>query len=272
MAKTMLNTVDKAGQVLTLFSVERPEWGVSEVAEVMNFPKSSTSVLLSTLAEQGLLRRTRARRYRLGWRVMALSHILLETTEFRAEARRAMEYLVSRFSELVHLAALENGRVIYVDKLQGTRAVQVAITGVGVTLPAHGSGVGKVLLAYRPWEEVVQILDEQGMPALTPNTITTLEGLQRELDTVRRQGFAYDLEETKLELRCVAAPIRDHSREVVAALSFSVPAYRFEAGKERYRTAIIEAAQTVSRNIGYFGPAPIDQRKGSRITSGTGSR
>lgn len=269
MSRTTLNTVGKAGQVFTLFTLERPEWGVGEVSETLNFPKSSTSVLLSTLAELGLLRRTSSRRYRLGWRIMALSHILLETTEFRAEARRAMEYLVSRFGELVHLAAFEHGRVIYVDKIQGTRAVQVAITAVGVTLPAHGSGVGKILLADRPWEDVTRILEEQGMPALTPNTLTTPEDLREELEAVRTQGFAYDLEETTLDLCCVAAPIRDHTGEVVAALSFSVPKYRFEPGRERYRAAILEAARTVSRNIGYFGRVRSTREKGPRATSGT---
>ncbi len=253
----MLQTVDKAGRVLTLFSLERPEWGVSEVSQELEFPKSSTSVLMSTLADQGLLRRTPVRRYRLGWRVMALSQILLETTDFRHEARRAMEYLVSRFGELVHLAALENDRVIYVDKIQGTRAVQVAVTGVGVTLQAHGSGVGKALLAYRPWEEVVEFLETQGLPRLTANTITTLEGFRRELATVRERGYAYDLEETVLDLRCVAAPIMDHTGEVVAAMSVSVPAYRFEQGEERYRVAIVEAARTVSENIGYVGYARV---------------
>lgn len=253
----MLQTVDKAGQVLTLFSLERSEWGVSEVAQALEFPKSSTSVLMSTLADQGLLRRTRTRRYRLGWRVMALSQILLETTDFRTEARRVMEYLVSRFGELVHLAALENDRAIYVDKVQGTRAVQVAVTRVGATLPAHGSGVGKVLLAHRPWEEVVELLKKQGLPRLTTNTIATLEGLRSELDTVRSRGYAYDLEETVLDLRCVAAPIRDHTGEVVAAISFSVPAYRFDQGEERYRAAIVEAARTVSENIGHARYASV---------------
>ncbi len=253
----MLQTVDKAGRVLTLFSLERPEWGVSEVSQELEFPKSSTSVLMSTLADQGLLRRTLARRYRLGWRVMALSQILLETTDFRNEARRAMEYLVSRFGELVHLAALENDRVIYVDKIQGTRSVQVAVTGVGGTLPAHGSGVGKVLLAHRPWEEMVRLLKKQGLPRLTSNTITTLDGLRNELEIVRKQGYAYDREETVLDLRCVAAPIRNHTGEVVAAMSFSVPAYRFEQGEERYRVAIVEAARVVSENIGHVGYARV---------------
>ena len=248
-----MQTVYKAGQVLNLFSVERPEWGVSEVSEVLAFPKSSTSELMSALAEQGLLRRTGSRRYKLGWRVMAMSQILLQTTEFRAEARRGMESLVSRFGETVHLAAMERGQVIYVDKLQGTKAVQIAVTTVGNKFSAHASGVGKVLLAYRPWEEVVGILEREGMAPLTPNTITTQEEFQEELEGVRKRGFAYDIEEGLPEIRCVAAPIRDHTGEVVASMSFTVPAYRFASSEEKYRRALLQSVEEVSRNLGYTG-------------------
>ncbi len=247
----MLQTVRKAAEVLNLFSVDHPEWGISELAKTLSFPKSSTSALVSTLAEDGFLRRTSTGRYKLGWQVMALSQILLSTTDFRREARPVMESLIARFGETVHLAALEQGQIIYVDKLQGTRAVQVSATGVGHRLPAHCSGVGKVILAHRPWEEVLQILTSKGMPKLTVNTITTPEALKQELEQVRAQGFAYDLEEAVEELCCVAAPIRDHTGEVVAAMSLSVPTYRFQYAKDQYRLAIVSATRQISENLGH---------------------
>lgn len=257
-----MQTVYKAGQVLNLFSVERPEWGVSEAAQELGFPKSSTSGLMSALAEQGLLQRTGERRYKLGWQIMAMSRVLLETTEFRSEARRAMERLVSLFGETVHLAALERGQVIYVDKLQGTRAVLVAVTVVGGKFPAHATGVGKAILAHRPWAEVVEVLEREGMPALTTNTITTLEGFREEMERVRRRGYAYDIEEAVPELCCVAAPIRTYTGEVVASMSLSVPAYRFSASEEKYRTVLCEKAREVSRNLGYAGK----KQRSSRTT------
>lgn len=248
-----MQTVQKVGRILNLFSVEKPEWGVSEVAAVLGLPKSSVSAMMSSLAEQGLLQRTGDRRYRLGWGIMAMSRVLLETTRFRDEARRGMEYLVSLFGETVHLATLERGQVLYVDKMQGTRAIQVAVTAVGGKFSAHASGVGKAILAYRPWEEVVEILEREGMPARTPNTITTLEEFREELERVRRQGYAHDIEEGMLELCCVAAPIRDHTGEVVASMSLSVPAYRFWQSEEKYRNTLIGTVRKVSENLGYAG-------------------
>ncbi|MCA3761435.1 MAG: IclR family transcriptional regulator [Cutibacterium sp.] len=248
-----VQTIQKAGRILNLFSVEKPEWGVSEVAAVLGLPKSSVSAMMSSLAEQGLLRRTGDRGYRLGWGIMAMSRVLLETTRFRDEARRGMEYLVSLFGETVHLATLERGQVLYVDKMQGTRAIQVAVTAVGGKFSAHASGVGKAILAYRPWEEVVEILEREGMPARTPNTITTLEEFREELERVRRQGYAHDIEEGMLELCCVAAPIRDHTGEVVASMSLSVPTYRFWQSEEKYRNTLIGTVRKVSENLGYAG-------------------
>ncbi|WP_135256832.1 IclR family transcriptional regulator [Thermus caldilimi] len=249
----MLGTVQKVGEVLELFTRERPEWGVSEAAKALGIPKSSAHSLLATLAQIGFLKRTREGRYRLGWRILALSQVLLSTSSWRGEARRAMEELVARFGETTHLAVLECGRVVYVEKLEGTRAVRVVNTGVGVELPAHCSAVGKVLLAFRSWEEVERIMAEQGMPAFTPNTITTLDELKTELQAVRERGYAYDIEEVVPELCCVAAPIRDHTGEVVAALSLSVPFYRFQQLKEEYRRSVLEVTHRVSERLGYMG-------------------
>jgi DNA-binding IclR family transcriptional regulator len=248
----MLNTILKAGQVLSLFDRTHPEWGVSEVAEALHAPKSSAHELLASLTHIGLLQHTGRGRYRLGWQMLTFSQTLLDTTEFRAQARQPMEELAAQYRETVHLAILDGNMVVYADKLQGTQAVQVSITGLGARLPAHGSAVGKVLLAHCPWPRVLQIVGEQGMPAFTPSTITTIDELQSELDRVCKQGYAYDIEEVVPDLCCVAAPIRDYSGQVVASMSLAVPAYRFRRSRDEYRAAIIRTCQQVSKNLGYI--------------------
>lgn len=252
----MLQTVQRAAQVLRLFTPEQPEWGVTEVAAALGLPKSGAHSLLSTLASEGLLQRTLGGRYRLGWSLFEHSQTLLETTDFLLIARRMMEQLVAGWGETTHLAVLVDGQVLYVEKLQGDRALEIVLSQVGKRLPAHCSGVGKVLLAHRPWEEVLAIVERQGLPAFTPNTITTIDRLQVELEEVRLQGFAYDQEEVMVGLCCVAAPIRDESGQVIAAMSLSVPAYRFYPYRQRLTTAVIEAARHVSTQLGYYGEEP----------------
>lgn len=247
----MLGTLKKAGEVISLFTKQQPELGVTEVAVSLRIPKSSAYALLSSLCEIGLLRRTPQNRYRLGWRILGLGAVLKETTEFRVEAVPAMQRLVTRFGETVHLAVLEGVHVVYIEKLEGTRAVRIGASAVGARLPAHCSGVGKVLLADRPWHEIEQLVGEHNLPAYTPKTITRTEQLKAELERVREQGFAYDLEEVSRELCCVAAPVRDFTGRTVAAMSLSVPSYRFRQSRDVLRVEVVRAAREVSESVGY---------------------
>ena len=256
----MLSTILKAGHVLNLFTHEQPEWGVSQMAKALGLSKSSLHDLVASLAQIGLLRRTDQGRYRLGWRMLTFSQILLQTTQFRCEARRGMEQLAAKFGETVQLATLDNDLVVYVDKLQGAFAMPVPLTHQGVRLHGHCTGLGKVLFADRPWAEVLQIVSEQGMPAFTPNTITTLEGLQAELQQVSQQGYAYDQEERELGMSCIAAPIRDYSGWVIAAMSMTMPAKRFQQRKKLYQRAMLRTCQEISHNLGYF-PQLMGKRK-----------
>lgn len=246
----MPRTIKKAMQVLDLFSLERPEWGVSEVARTLQLPKSSTSELMSSLANQRLLSRTAKGRYRLGWRLFELSQTLLDTTEFRIEARKVMEELVRTWGETVHLAVLDGVQAVYIEKLQPTPAVKIKISRAGARLPAHCSGVGKVLLAHCEWEYAAELLEDQGLSALTSNTITDLDALADELERVRERGYAYDDEEILVGLCCVAAPIYGSKGEVVSAVSFSVPAYRFHPRRDEYTVAILDAARHISESAG----------------------
>jgi DNA-binding IclR family transcriptional regulator len=106
------------------------------------------------------------------------------------------------------------------------------------------------LLAYGEWKYLAELLEHQGMPALTTNTITTLDALADELELVRELGHACDHEETLIGLCCVAAPIYDSTGAVVAAVSFSVPTYRFFEKKSEYIAAILDAARRISGSAG----------------------
>lgn len=251
----MLDTIYRAGQVLQLLSTEKTECGVTEVAEALGVSKSTAHTLLTSLCKTQLVRRTDRKRYRLGWGILALARALMESTEVRVEALPVMEELVQRFGETIHLAVLDGFEVVYMEKREGTRAVAISASAVGSRLPAHCSGVGKVLLADRPWNEVRALIPSTGLPRFTPNTITTAAELAEELKRVREQGYAYDNEEAIPEICCVAAPLRDHTGSVVAAISISVPAYRFSANRERYKREILAAARRISENMGYFPSA-----------------
>ncbi len=243
--------IEKVGHVLDLFSFKHPEWGVSEVARELAIPKSTTSEIMASLSTQGLLDRTSAGRYRLGWRFFHMSQIVLDNTDFCVEARQMMRELAERYGLTSHLAVLDKGQVLRVEKLQATQAVQFILPHGGARLPAYCSSLGKILLAQQPWHEVRQVLEGQDLCPLTPHTITSLDRLAEELEQVRRQGYACDREEVTAGMCCVAAPIYDQDGQTLAAMSISVPASRFYANQNTYTAIIQKATQSVSASLGY---------------------
>jgi IclR family KDG regulon transcriptional repressor len=260
----MLQTIQKAGEVLALFDREHNEWGVREVAERLKMAKSSAHDLMSSLAQQGFLNKTDGNRYRLGWRLVTLSETLLATTELRKEARPVMEELAARYQETIHLAVLDGNQAVYVDKLEGKQAVRVELTSLGARLYAHCSALGKVLLAYSPEQEVKRIIEEAGLPRFTPNTITDEAELTQALVKIRKQGYAYDMEEILLDLCCVGAPIYNYTGQVIAAISMSIPAYRFRRSQLEYREAVVRSAKMISERLGYYATSPEMRASGAR--------
>ena len=164
-----------------------------------------------------------------------------------------LEELALQYQETIHLAVLDDTQAVYVDKLEGRQAVRVELTSLGARLYAHCSSLGKVLLAYSNEEEVLRIIKTAGLPRFTPNTITDEEELMQNLAKIRKQGYAYDLEEILPDLCCVGAPIYNHTGKVIAAISMSIPAYRFRRSQTDYRDAVMRSAKTISKRLGYCG-------------------
>lgn len=249
----MLQTIEKASEVLALFDREHPDWGVREVAEALGLAKSSAHDLLTSLEQVGLLGKNEEGRYRLGWRLVTLSETLLATTELRREARPIMEELADQYRETIHLAVLDDTKVVYVDKLEGKQAVRVELTALGTRLYAHCSALGKVLLAYQPEENVKRLIKVEGLPRFTANTITDAGELELALAKVRKQGYATDQEEILADLCCIGAPIHDHTGHIIAAISMSLPAYRFHRSQVELRKAMMRTGKLISERLGYYG-------------------
>ncbi|MGD9943615.1 MAG: IclR family transcriptional regulator [Burkholderiaceae bacterium] len=247
----MRQIVDKIGIILSRYSFERSEWGVTELAAELGWPKSTVSEILASLAAQGFVERTPRGRFRLGWRFFELNQVLLESTPLVRESRRVMQELVERHGESSHLMVLERHQAVIVEKVQASLAMQILMSRVGLRLPAHCSGCGKMLLACRPWDEVRSVFDDVELVPFTPQTITSLDALERELDTIRRADLAFDREEIVPGLTCVAAPVRNDEGKVIASISVSIPTYRFAEGETGFADMVRNAALRVSRRLGF---------------------
>lgn len=244
-----LQTVLKLGPVLDLFTIEQHTWGVTEVAEALDMPRSSAHSLLTSLVEIGLLQSRGRGRYSIGWRVLELSEVLKSRSDLRTLAAPVLDDLVRQQGETAHLAVIERMSVLYIDKVMGTHNIVVQGARVGARLETYCTAVGKLLLAYLDQDVVEDYFRDRPLRRFTPTTITELPDLMTALDEIGRTGVSYDIGEQVPDIRCVAVPVRDEMGAVVAALSVSTPVSRFYGREGQLLAAVRQAAGEIQRRL-----------------------
>jgi len=222
---------------------------VSVVASRLGIPRNTTYELINTLVEQGYLELDGRGCVKLGIRLYELGGAYARSIDLIRESQQLAREVADRTGETCRVARLEGREVVYLVKEEGTQVLRMTSI-VGLRLPAHGTGVGKVLMAYTPRPKLLSVLDGVRLEKLTPRTITNLSRLLRELDRIVVRGYGIDHEESTPYIRCVAAPIRDEKGDVVLAMSISVPALRWSAPRERELIAVVtEAAARLSKHL-----------------------
>ncbi|SHI94445.1 IclR family transcriptional regulator [Desulfofundulus thermosubterraneus] len=260
MARTR-NRSGTAHEINTIQSVERAikilEYlcrgpaSLSELSRELGLHKSTAFGLLQTLIKHNYVHQEiKTGRYRLGYRVLALGGAFLEHCDLREIASPYLQQLVNEHGETVHLVVMDDGQVVYVDKIDSPQSIRM-VSRIGRRLPAHCTGVGKAILAYLPEEKVQAIVKKRGLPRFTANTITTWEELSAELARIREEGVSYDREEIEEGLRCVAAPLIGYGQYPVGAISVSGPASRMTEEKmSRIAGSLKKVAGEISQQMG----------------------
>jgi len=254
-----IQTVVNAMRLLEAFRDEE-ELGVTELSRRLSLHKNNVFRLLATLEQQGYIEQcTASDRYRLGVESLELGQAFLRGRTLLRRAHAILEALAVQLEESAHLATLRDFDVVHLSGAQGEQLVLTALR-VGRRLPLHCTALGKVLLGCSP-ENVREAYDRAlaeagGLGARTPNTIVDRDKFFEHVRTAAGAGFALDLEECDPGLCCAAAPVHDASGKLIAALSVSGPAFRL--GEERLLRsvvpAVIGAAETLSRELGYTAP------------------
>jgi DNA-binding IclR family transcriptional regulator len=267
-----VKSLKKALSLLKLFSPAKRQWTLSEMAQALDYHKSSIQRLVTTLEAEGFLERMEPSRgvFRLGPMVLMLGNVASEGIDLRSAARQLLRQLAEQTQETTHLCVVDQFQCYYLDKVDSEQAVRIS-TYIGQRLPLHCSAVGKVLMSGMTEEEVERIIEQQGLPGFTENTITDRKALAVELAKIREEGLALDDEEYDIGLRCLAAPVKDSRGRVVAAISLSGPVQRLSMKVvQRYASFVKDAAAQVSRKLGYVGETPLMDAMGSRPSPGRG--
>lgn len=248
----MVQSVDRALTIVSLVSQKKEGLGVTELASHLDLNKSSIFRLLATLVSHGYVEQdSETKKYKLGYKPLELSSILLESIDLRSQAEPFLKELESITNEVIHLVLYDEGEVIYIEKLEGNETLRTH-SRVGRRAPLHCTSVGKVILAYLTEAEVRSVLDQKGMPKHTENTITDQESFMVELKQIRNQGYGIEFEENEPGITCIAAPIFDNRGEITAAVSISGPSIRMTEDRlEELKTYITRTGEKISSRLGY---------------------
>jgi IclR family acetate operon transcriptional repressor len=254
-------TISRAMSILQAFDETQLELGVTELGQLTGLDKSTVYRLLNALQQGGLIAQNAVTtKYHLGFGLLPLAGLALQNLDLPRIVWPYLEELARYSEETVNLSILnDDDKIINTDGINSPRRVR-NVGWIGREMPPHAVSGGKVMMAYLPGERLERIL-ARGLESQTDNTITTREGLVRELEEIRKVGYSIAREELEIGLNAVAAPIWNHEGIVVAALSVSGPSFRLSEGRLiELGQATKATADRISRQIGY---TPKDrERKG----------
>ena len=250
-------SLERGLAILSALGSGRPLLGISELAREIDLSRSTTHRYVKTLHRLGYLEQDVAtRKYRLGSRVLDLGFSAINSMELRQVAVPHLQRLSDETGYTVNMAILEGGDIVYVERCRSTQRGQRLIDldlHVGSRLPAYCTSMGKVLLADLADDDLEGALAGTPLEQRGPNTLTTRASLRAELRRVRELGLAVNNEELAYGLRSVAAPVRDASGTVVAAIN--VAAHRSWGSMDdlvkRLAPTLLTAAAAISAALGY---------------------
>lgn len=247
-----VTVVERVLDVLEAFSPSKPEYGLTELAQHLRIPKSTTHRLLMTLERRRYIAVADGR-YRLGTRVLDVAHAVVASLDTRRLAHDHLVALRDETGETAHLAVRDETEVVYLDKIDSTHSVRPH-TWVGYRAQLHSTSLGKALLAFEDEGVVRRLFLGRQLPRRTARTLVELEQVLNELRRTQDRGYALDDEEDTQGMRCVAAPIRDHLGSVCAAVGIAGPTDRLRDDRiEDIVSAVVSTARVISTQLG----API---------------
>jgi IclR family transcriptional regulator, KDG regulon repressor len=261
-----VQVLDRALAILELLAAADECLGPTELAARLSLHKSTTHRLLAVLERHQFIRKNPDRRYSLGLRLFQLGARPSARMKLRETAEPFLRQLSTETGESAHVCVLEGNELMSIATVEGRWSLRTPST-IGRRIPFYCTAVGKALVAFLPERTLSDLLSRTPLAQFTRYTIVSRAVLKAELGRIRKCGFAIDNEEKELGLRCVGAPIYDHTGTVVGSLSIAGPVFRLK--KERlpdFSRTVVAAAFGLSRHLGYEKGAELTEARSALRT------
>ncbi|MGP1283844.1 MAG: IclR family transcriptional regulator domain-containing protein [Parasphingopyxis sp.] len=244
-----VNSLARGLEVICAFTRARPKMTLSEVAKSTGMTRATVRRFLLTLVREGYADK-HDKLFALRPKVLQLGYSVLSSMGVVEVFQPVMNGLSKTVQESVFAAVLTGEDVTYIARASSDRLVDVSIT-VGSRAPAHAVSTGRVLLAEKPEEELLEYLDEVTLEKLTEHTITSKVKLREAIVEARQMGYSIVDQELEIGLRSISVPVRDKGGATIAALNVCCPSSRLsvEGMKQEILPHLLTAARRITTRL-----------------------
>ncbi len=249
--RTSIQVIERMMDLVDALAARPEPLNLKRLASLTGLHTSTAHRILAMMVEHRVVDRVEPGSYRLGTRLMELGHLVKSRIDLRAESLPVMRQLHQELHETVNLSVRQGDEMVYVERLVSDRQAMRVAHVIGARAPLHVTAVGKIFLLEDGPEKCRDYALRTRLPGLTRNTLCDLGSLTRELEKIRRTGYAFDNEEAENGVSCIGAGIRDDEQRLVAGLSISAPSNRLN---KAWGQLVRDGAEAISRAIGWTPP------------------
>ncbi len=252
-------SLERALQILCAFSFEKRALSLRELSQNLNLSKSTVYRLCSTLLKYGfLISNESSNKYSLGLRLFELGGVVFSSFSMRETASKHLTQLQADTGETVFLGILQDDELMYIDKIEATESPIRFRSEIGMRRQPYFGMLGQTLLAFLPERDVDRMLKKNPIKPMTNRSLRTRKALQDRFEEIRNQGFAFEKGEVIDGVVGIAAPVRNYTNKVVAALGVRFILANEEREREKkFINKVCEAAQNISQDLGYHNNSRI---------------
>jgi len=248
--KNSIQVIGRMTRLLDALANSPSPASLKDLAQSAALHPSTAHRILAAMVNDRVVERVEQGSYRLGMRLIELGNLAKSRVSVREHALPFMRELHAAIGEAVNLSVRREDEIVYIERTSSGRAMMRVVNVIGGRAPLHITAVGKLFLAGENAADLREYARRTKLPGNTRNSLTSLAALEKDLDRVRRQGYAVDHGEAELGVRCIGAGIRDDDGSLIAGLSVSAPAERMKAS---WSSLVTQAAEKISRSIGWSG-------------------
>jgi len=249
----MPTSIQRAIAILDVFTIEKPEYGVREIARLLKLHPSTAGRMLANLAKLGILSQNESNHhYRLGSKVLQWSAVYLGSLDLQKVTRPFMEDLSKKTQESVSLYVPSGNERVLIERVDSSHFMRV-VTQIGQRMPLYAGASGKVFLSFLPSKTRDEVLENLPLERLTATTIVDKEAMRKELALIRKQGYAVSYGERVEGVSSVSAPLFNFRNQNIGAISISGPSLRFTEEKIKlFIEWLLSATDQISQALGYL--------------------